>query len=184
MTLTLMFMLLLSFVLLLTVLWLLLGSRSSKDNLTDAALEIHKLLPVHCKHFPSICRLLKKEDEEFVSLRAPRAMASQWRAERRQIIRLYVRGLAQDFKGLERLARLIAALSPEIKRAQEWEWLWLGLQFHLLYRMTLIRLVFHRLGPDELVLLTEMVTALNISLERWLDRLTESFPQAQLHPNN
>ncbi len=176
--------LLLSIVLLLALLWLIFGHKPPKTDLASAALEIKKLLPIHCRHFPQICRILKTEDEEFMRRRAPEHIAKQWRAQRRQILRFYIHGLAQDFHGLERLARLIAALSPEVKRKQEWEWLWLGLQFRLLYRMTIMRLTLHRLEPNDLALLTETVAGLGLALERWIDRMTEALPQVQTNPGS
>ena len=173
------FMVVLSILVILALLWLIFGRQTPKTDLAAAALEIKRLLPVHCSHFPQICGILKDEDERFMRRRAPADITKRWRAQRRQILRLYIQGLAQDFRGLERLARLIAALSPEVKRKQEWEWLWLGVQFRVLYRVTLVRLAVHRLEPNELATLTEMVADLGLILGRWIDRLTEALPQAQ-----
>ena len=58
--------LLLSIVLLLALLWLIFGHKPPKTDLASAALEIKKLLPIHCRHFPQICRILKTEDEPVV----------------------------------------------------------------------------------------------------------------------
>jgi hypothetical protein len=181
---TVLLMFLLSIALLLALLWLIFGRRTPKTDLAAAALEIKKLLPVHCSHFPQICGILKDEDEQFMRRRASGDITKQWRAQRRQILRFYIQGLAQDFRGLERLARLIAALSPEVKRRQEWKWLWLGVQFRLLYRVTLLRLAVHRLEPNGLATLTEMVADLGLTLGRWIDRLTEALPQARTSTAN
>ncbi|HKF51373.1 MAG TPA: hypothetical protein VKB26_03600 [Candidatus Acidoferrales bacterium] len=163
----------------LTLLWLLFGNRRPKTDATLAALEIKKLLPAHCRHFPQVQRALRSQDEEFIDRRAPRYLAKRWRAERRQVVHLYIRGLAQDFRGLEQLARLIAMLSPDIRRKQEWEWLWLGIQFRLLYRMTLLRFALHSLPSDELMQLTEMLTGLAAGLEHSLDRLMPKLAQVK-----
>lgn len=176
--------LILPIVLLLALLWLLFGYQAPKTDLTDAALEIKKLLPVHCRHFPQIHHILSAKDREFIDRRAPRHIAKQWQAERRQVLRLYLRGLAQDFQGLEQLARLIAALSPQVERKREWEWLWLGLQFRMFYRMTLLQFALHRLPPGELVRLTEMLTSLALRLEHSIERMTEAFPQVQINPGS
>lgn len=177
MTAALMFML--AVVLLLTLLWLLFGNPGAKIDAASAALEIKKLLPVHCRHFPQVRHAVRTLDEEFIGRRAPRQLVKRWRAERRQVVRLYIQGLAQDFRGLEQLARLIATLSPEIKKKQEWEWLWLGIQFRLLYHLTLLRFALHRLPPAELMRLTEMLTGMAAGLEHSIDNLTPRFPQAQ-----
>jgi len=177
MTVVLMFML--AVALLLTLLWLLLGNRGPKTDAALAALEIRKFLPVHCRHFPQVQHALRSKDEEFILRRAPRQLVKRWRAERRQVVQLYIRGLAQDFRGLEQLARLIATLSPELEKKQEWEWLWLGIQFRMLYHLTLLRFALHTRPSDELVRLTELLTGLAAGLEHSIDLLTPRLPQMQ-----
>lgn len=169
----------LALALLLILLWLLFGNRAPKVDSALAALEVKKLLPVHCRHFPQVQRALRQQDEKFIGRRAPRQLAKRWRSERRQVVRLYIRGLAQDFRGLEQLARLIATLSPDIKKRQEWEWLWLGIQFRVLYRLTLLRFAAHRLPSGELMRLTELLTGLAAGLERSIERLTPTLPQVE-----
>jgi hypothetical protein len=168
-----------SVLLIAALLWLLFGERPARRDLAAAALDIKKLLPVHCRHFPQIHPILKSEDEEFMRRRAPQEVASRWRVERRRVLRLYIRGLGDDFRGLERLARLIAALSPRVERKQEWEWLWLGIQFRLLYRTTLLRFALHWMPSSDLIRLTEMLSEMAVALERLINNMTESFPQAQ-----
>jgi hypothetical protein len=177
---TVVLMVLLSIALFVALIWLLLGRQTPQMDPAAAALEIQKFLPVHCRHFPQIHRILKSEDQDFMHRRAPRHIFNQWRAERRQILRLYIRGLAEDFRGLEQLARLLAALSPEIKRKQEWQWLWLGLQFRLLYQVTVLRFALRGLPAAELVRLAEMLTDLAATLEQFIDRMTETLPQVQM----
>lgn len=172
--------LVLSIALLVALIWLLFGRQTPQMDPAAAALEIQKFLPVHCRHFSQIHRILKNEDQDFMHRRAPRHIFNQWRAERRRILRVYIRGLAQDFRGLEQLARLLAALSPEIKRKQEWEWLWLGLQFRLLYRVTVLRFSLHGSPVDDLARLAEMLIDLAATLEQSIDRMTEAFPQVQM----
>lgn len=176
---TVVLMLMLAVALLLILLWLLFGNRAPKTDPALAALDIKKLLPAHCRYFPQIQHALRSQDEEFVRHRAPRELAKRWRAERRQIVRLYIGGLAQDFRGLEQLTRLIAALSPDIRKKQLGEWLWLGIQFRLLYWLTLLRFALHSLPSDELMQLTELVTGLASGLERSIDLLTPGFPPVQ-----
>lgn len=180
---TVLLMILLSLALALALIWLLFGNQTPKTDLTDAALEIKKLLPVHCRHFPQIHHLLKSDDKDFMRRRAPRRVAKKWRAERRRILRLYIRGLKQDFRGLEELARVLAALSPEIKRKQESEWLWLGIQFRALYWLTQLRFAFHGLPDSELVRLAEMLVDLGATLEQSIGRMTAALSQVQASPS-
>jgi hypothetical protein len=176
---TVMLVIVVSLVVIGALLWLLFGNRPARRDLAAAALDIKKLLPVHCQHFPQVHPILKDEDQEFMRRRAPQEVASRWRAERRRVLRLYIRGLGEDFRGLERLARLIAALSPRVERKQELEWLWLGIQFRFLYQMTLLRFMLHWMPSGDLIRLTEMLSELAVALERSINSMTESFPQAQ-----
>lgn len=181
MTITLM--ILLSIALAVALVWLLFGHRPPKTDLTTAALEIKKLLPVHCRHFPQIHHILKNEDQEFICRRAPRGIARRWQGERRQVLRLYIQALKQDFRGLEQLARLLAALSPEIKHKQESEWFWLGVQFRALYQLTELRFALYGSPGAELVRLAEMLIDLAATLEQSIDRMTEALPQVQTSPS-
>lgn len=176
-------MILLSIALAVALVWLLFGRRAPKTDLAAAALEIKKLLPVHCRHFPQIQHILKSEDKEFIDRCAPGHVARRWQAERRHVLRVYIRGLKQDFRGLEQLARLLAALSPEIKRKQESEWFWLGIQFRVLYQLTLLRFAVRGSPAAELVRLAEMLIDLSATLEQSIDRMTEALPQVQTSPS-
>ena len=141
-------------------------------------LEIKKLLPVHCKHFPQIKKILNQEDEIFLARRANRHTLKIWRKERNRVLELYVQGLAEDFQNLTALARLISKLSPEPRPSQELELLKASLQFHMLYRLTMLRLALRTLPLPELSRLTEMVAALGFELELLLNKMTARIPQA------
>ncbi|HLW82196.1 MAG TPA: hypothetical protein VKS20_09160 [Candidatus Acidoferrales bacterium] len=173
MTMTLVFLMAIIFlVLLIWLLWAQQGLPSTQVS----ALEIKKLLPVHCQHFPQVRRLLGTDDEKFLIGRASRNTLKQWRTERNRILRLYLHGLAEDFQHLQQLARLISALSPELERSQESELLLLGLQFRVLYRMTLLRLTLRTLPLEETARLTELVVQLGLEMQRFLDHMAEGRP--------
>lgn len=165
-----------SLAILLALLWLLFGSPTNQTVSSLDALEIEKILPVHCRHFAQISQLLSQEDTEFMRKRAPRHLVGKWRAERRGILKQYLDGLRQDFTRLERLARLIAALSPEIRKRQEWEWFWLALQFHLSYRMVALKLALGSFSPEGLAGLTEMIAGLTGELENRMALIAEHSP--------
>lgn len=176
MTLTLIFLLIA--VLLSALLWLLFGGQRRR-NLAQSALEINELLPVHCKRFPQMQNVFNSGDQAFIAQRAPDKVAKKWRAERREITQLYIRGLREDFQHLEKLARLLAALSPTTRRNQEWEWLRLSLEFRLLYVATQLRFAIKFQTAGELVRLAEMLTALRLTLESTLNDLTKIRPEIQ-----
>lgn len=164
--------------LLLALFWLLFGKRPQKDP-AQAALEIQQLLPVHCKHFVQIQQVLKTCDQVFIEQRLPKDITKKWRGERREVVRLYIRGLRQDFRGLEQLARSLAALSPKVNRKQEWEWAWLGIQFRLLYVFTELQFAAHNVPLQGLTNLTEMLMGLRMMLENTINEMSEPFQQTQ-----
>ena len=166
-------------IVLVLLVWLLFAPQSVQTR--DAGpLEIKQLLPVHCRHFPQIKRILNGEDEAFVARRASRKNVKLWRRERKQILQLYLQGLAQDFQNLTELARLISKLSPEIRPSQELELLKLTVQFQTLYRLTMLRIGLRFLPLPELWRLTEIVAGLGFELELLLDQMTALIPQAGL----
>lgn len=169
-------MFLLAIILLVLLIWLLWAPQKLPSTQVSA-LEIKKLLPVHCRHFPQVHRLLATDDEKFLTGRASRSTLKQWRTERNRILRLYLQGLAEDFQHLQQLARLISTLSPELRRSQESELLLLGLQFRALYRMTLLRLALRAVPLEETTRLTELVAKLGLEMQRFLDHMAESKPQ-------
>jgi len=161
---------------LLALLWLLFGSPTNETASSLDALQIENILPVNCRHFPQISQLLSQEDTQFMRKRTPHHVVNKWRAERRGILRQYLSGLAQDFARLQRLARLIAALSPKIRKGQELEWMWLALQFHASYRMVALKLAFGSFSPEGLAGLTEMIAGLTSELENRMALLAEHSP--------
>lgn len=165
-----------SLAILLALLWLLFGSPKNERVSPLDPLQIEQILPVNCRHFPQISQLLSQEDTQFMRKRAPHHIEGKWRAERREILRQYLDGLRQDFTRLQRLARLIAALSPEVRKRQEWEWLWLALQFHFSYRMLALKLALGSFSPEGLAGLTEMIAGLTSELENRMALIAEHSP--------
>lgn len=138
----------------------------------SSAFGIKELLPVHCTHFAQVRQILSREDDAFLAARAPQAMLKQWRAERSFALLCYVQGLAEDFRNLRKLARVISALSPQLKQSQEWELLVLGFKFQVLYRLTLLRLAARRLPLEQTARLTEIVSTLGMEMRMALDAIT------------
>lgn len=164
--------------LLLALFWLLFGKRRQNDP-AQAALEIQQLLPVHCKHFQQVEHVLKTCDQIFIERRLPKDIAKKWRGERREVVRLYIRGLRQDFRGLEQLARSLAALSPKVDRKQEWEWAWLGVQFRLLYGFTQLQFAARNSPLEGLTNLTEMLMGLMMMLENTINEMSQPLPKTE-----
>src|SRR4029077_1933516 len=94
---------------------------------------IEAALPVHYRFFPQIRQALSAVDNQYLLEVAPPHIARQVLRERRAVARSFLRGLHEDYSSLERLARMVASLSPVLSRQQEFERLLLGLKFRLLF---------------------------------------------------
>jgi len=152
--------------LLVTLLWLLRqpAPKSIQKELRGKV-EIEELFPLHCRCFPQIRQALSMRDEEFLSSRVSRQDLKKWRGERRAVLRQFLLGLGEDFIRLDRLARMVAALSPEISRAGETERVWLSVRFRILYRFVSLRLYTGWASLSQLTRLTEMVGSFAAQVE-------------------
>ena len=159
-----------------TLFWLLFGSPAPETPASLDARDAEEFLPANCRHFPQIRQMLETEDHQFMRRRAPRHIEREWRGERRRILGQYVKGLGQDFSRLERLARLIATLSPEIRKSQEWEWMWLGVRFRLLYRSVELKIALGSFSAKDIARLTDPIAGLAAELESRMARIAECAP--------
>jgi hypothetical protein len=161
---------------LLSLFWLLFASRWDKPRAEIETLDIEKLQPLHCRHFPQISQLLRPDDLTFIGRRAPAPMTRAWRRERRRILRQYLNGLAEDYIRVEHLARLIASLSPEVSRKQEWEWFWMGLQFRVVLQFLRLKLSLGSLSLPQLTRWTDFVSSQAADLEFRMSQLAGVLP--------
>jgi hypothetical protein len=173
---TLLVAILVSLAILAILVWLIFSPRAAQSTPSIESLDIEKLLPLHCRHFPQISPILRDEDREFMARNAPKQLEKLWHAQRRKILREYLRSLADDFVRLERLARLASTLSPELKKTHQWEWLRLGLQFRFLYRVLSIRIALGSVTPKELTKLTNLITGLAGELEARMSQIAGLMP--------
>jgi hypothetical protein len=166
---------------LLAVFWLVFAPRPTGPVLEIESLQIEKLFPLHCRRFSQISQLLHPEDAEFLRRRSLNSSAvRKWRSERRRILRQYLNGLAEDVARLERLARLLATLSPEIAPKQEWQWLRLSIQFRVLIRMIALRVALGWISLGQLSRLTQLVTDRAGELQTRIGKMLEVLP-TKLH---
>lgn len=161
---------------LLALAWLLLSPQWKGAVADPHLLDIEKLQNLHCRHFPQIGQLLRKEDLAFMQKVAPADLIRSWKRERARILRRYLNQLTQDFVRLERLARSLAALSPAISRRQEWEWLKLGIQFRFLFALVAIRIRFGSISFHHLARLTDLIVVQATTLEIRISQAAEALP--------
>lgn len=129
-------------------------------------LKMESFLPRHCRYFPQVSQALSAFDQEYLDRVAPRDVAQSAYRERRAVARKFLAGLGEDFTNLERLARMVAALSPVISSEQETERLILGMKFRLLYAWVWLRLSTGRAPLEQIEQLTGLVGRLAIRMEQ------------------
>lgn len=157
----------------LLLLWLLRPRRHSRDAAAptiDRALESD--FPKHYRNFPQIRQALSAGDDQYLREVAPPEVAQQVFRERRAVARNFLRGLHEDFSSLERLARMVASLSPAISRRQESERILLGLQFRLLYGLVLLRLSTGRVPSGQIEQLTELIGRFALRMEQAMAQIS------------
>jgi hypothetical protein len=130
----------------------------------DRALE--STFPKHYRFFGQVRQALSAGDNEYLRGVAPPHVARQVLRERRGIAKHFLYGLHEDFSGLERLARMVASLSPVLSREQEMERLYLGLKFRMLYVMVWLHLSTGQVPLQQLEHLTELVGRLALRMEQ------------------
>jgi hypothetical protein len=142
------------------LLWLLLPRhKSSRTALASFHPDAINALPTakHYAYFRQIRQALSLADTQYLLETAPPHVARQALRERRAVARRFLQGLHEDFSNLARLARIIAALSPQVSRQQETERLILSLKFQILYALVWLRLSTGNLPLEQLAHLTGLV---------------------------
>jgi hypothetical protein len=148
------------------------GKKSSVQAF-DEEPHLENLSALHCRHFPQLRQVLSRVDEDFLRQRMTAADQRKWCAERRRVAKEFLRGLHVDFVRLDRLARTVAALSPEVSRSQEAQRVWLGMRFRMSYRLVAARLAIGSLAPSEVVHLADMVGSYAAKIETTMAALEQ-----------
>jgi len=92
-------------------------------------LSAESLLPQHYKYFPQVCRALSAEDAQFLQLRATPAIRRSARRARQLVALEFLSGLRDDYRKLDRLARVLTSLAPSANQQREAQRIWLACQF-------------------------------------------------------
>jgi hypothetical protein len=140
---------------------------------------------IHITKLPQIKQALADSDFIYLNQRGYPALAKRIGKERRRIALNYLACLRVEFEKLLRLARMVAALSPNLAVAQEVQGLRLNLVFWYRYYLIYLRLV-SGVGPLKAIgSLSNMVSALTIRLETAMSELGERAALgAELLPHN
>jgi hypothetical protein len=127
----------------------------------------------HVNYLPQIRQAFATTDYEFLSERASREVQRRVRRERRGVALAYLAALRGDFQSLLRMARVIAALSPEVVAVQEFERLLLSVMFAWRYQMTRWKLWTGLAPMTQLDGLSNLVSGLSVRLELAVQELGE-----------
>lgn len=150
--------------------WLLVPRRNApKPELLRVSLKAEELFPRHYLYFAQVRQALSIADQQYLREQAPSHVARKAVRVRHQVVRHYLSGLHEDFSDLESLARMVAALSPEISSQQETERLFLGLKFRLLYARVWLQLSIGHVPLEQLQDLTGLVGRLATRMEQAID---------------
>jgi hypothetical protein len=158
----------------LAILWLFLRPRSSASKKVDGNLadfQPGNVSPMHYKFFPQIRQALSDADDKYLHEAAPPHVARQARRKRRGVARDFLRGLREDFSNLERLGRMIAAMSPEVSSRQETERFGLSLKFQLVCALVWLRLSTGSVPIYQLQYLTGLVGRLATRMEHAMSEI-------------
>jgi hypothetical protein len=137
--------------------------RTQNTDLSKLQLKLAGYIPRHYRHFPQVRQALSATDARYLRDRASPAVAQRVLQERRAIALQFLSGLREDFANLDRLARMVAALSPAVSHEQETARFLLGLKFQVLYFWVRLRL---SAGPAPLEQIGELTSLVGILATR------------------
>jgi hypothetical protein len=159
-------------VLLALLFWSLLSPKKNAHSSLDAA-AFQGSDRRHVTYLSQIHRALAPVDSEFVASHGSVKLARRVHKERRRVALLYLSSVQEDFQKLLKLAGVIAVLSPEVGAVQEFERLWLSVQFSLRCLMIRIRLHCGFAALHELSGLSRMVSGFAVRMETAIAELGE-----------
>ena len=140
---------------------------------------------IHISKLPQIKQALADSDFIYLENQGYPVLAKRIQKERRRIALNYLACLRVEFEKLLRLARMVAAMSPNLAVAQEVHGLRLNLEFSYRYYLIYFRMV-SGIGPLKAIgSLSNMVSALTIRMETAISELGERAALgAELLPHN
>jgi hypothetical protein len=165
------------------VVWILARPLTEETSL-DHGDTIEDLHPLHTQYLPQLRGALDTADARYVRRRVSKEAERSWSAERRQIVRDYLTGLAGDFSRVMHLAGIVDSLSPKVSKRAHLERTWLALRFRILYRVILVCMSAGSPGVlRQVARLTSYVGNLSALEEAAMARLEIMSSGEEMHPN-
>jgi hypothetical protein len=127
----------------------------------------------HMTYLPQIRQAFAETDFDFLSKKASGEVQRRVRRERRGVALAYLAALREDFQSLLRMARVIAALAPELAAVHEFERLRLTTRFVWQYQMIRWRVLAGMAPVPQLNGLSDIVSSLSVRMETVMKELGE-----------
>jgi hypothetical protein len=133
----------------------------------------------HVAYLPQIKQALTESDLRYLEAAGPPGLPKRVRKERQKIALDFLFALREDFRKLHHLARVIAAMSPDVAVAQELQGLRLNAAFTCRYYLIYLRLRWGIAPFDALSGLSDMFSGLTVRMEEAIRELGERavFPE-------
>jgi len=166
---------LLAVVLLGTLFWL---SQRARRGARDADLlrtvSAETLLPQHYKYFPQVCRAISAEDARYLQLRATPAVRRAALRARRTVALKFLTGLRDDYRRLDRLARVLTTLAPSANQQREAQRIWLACKFELRWRIAWLEIWSGAAPVAQLQNMSGFIGALAARMQNSMNALQEA----------
>lgn len=127
----------------------------------------------HLTYFPQMYQAIGSEDLEFLRSRGSEKLVRCVRKERRAIALRYLACLRVEFMKLWRLARMVAAMSPQVAAMGELERFRLGVVFTLRFEILRAKFVLGFSALPDFRSLSEALSKLSVQLETAVNELGE-----------
>jgi hypothetical protein len=127
----------------------------------------------HVIYMPQVQQALSASDAEFLARRGGRALAQRVQKERRAVALAYLTALHEDFENIQRLAKAIAILSPEVIAVEEFERVRLSLEFSWRCQVIHARLLLGLAPRRQLSGLSDRLSGLTLQIEAAMRELGE-----------
>jgi hypothetical protein len=132
------------------------------------------LLPQHYQYFPQVCRAISAEDARYLQLRATPAVRRAALRARRTVALKFLAGLRDDYRRLDRLARVLTTLAPSANQKREAQRIWLACKFELRWRMVWLEIWSGAAPAAQLQNMAGFIGALSARTQNAMNVLQES----------
>jgi hypothetical protein len=130
------------------------------------------LLALHARHFPQLRQALANLDDDYLRRKASGEIERHLHAERKQIVKGFLTGLAEDFGRLERLMAVVQEISPAEPWMRQFERVSSRFEFRVNYRIASLQIHSEKLqSRNRLTRLTELVGNLSVQIEASMARV-------------